>query len=137
MHAGLLKRLENRISLWRIRNLSLVGRALVAKQVLGSMLTHLAGFVPLPAAQRKRLLTLVYTFVASNCLADSDSTPPNLYPRRAVTCLPESRGGLGMTDVLVHVDSLQAELVSRWLEPERLPWKAFFDQWFLRSPVCG
>ena len=35
----------------------------------------------------------------------------------------------------MHIDSLQAKLVSRWLEPERLPWKAFFDQWFLRSPV--
>ena len=35
----------------------------------------------------------------------------------------------------MHIDSLQAKLVSRWLEPERLPWKAFFDQRFLRSPV--
>ena len=135
MYKGLLQRLESRIHLWCIRNLSLVGRVYVAKQVLVSMLTYLAGFVSPPAAQQRHLLNLVYTFIAKNRCADPDTpSPSSMFPRRAVACLPESEGGLGMTDVLVQIASLQAKLVARWLEPARLPWKAFFDQWVFRSP---
>lgn len=135
MYTGLLKRLENRVNLWCLRNLSLVGRIQVAKQVFVSMLTYLAGFIPPPPTQQKLLLSLIHTFVAHNRCAEQDEPLPKLYPRHAVTSLPENRGGLGMPDVLIHIASLQAKIVSRWLEPERLPWKAFFEQWFLRSPL--
>ena len=134
MYEGLLKRMRSRVGVWCQRNLSQVGRVHVAKQVLVSMLTYLAGFIPPPPAHLSQLLALVHTFIASNRLADpSEAVRCSLYPRRAVCMLPEKAGGLGMPNILAHINSLQAKLVSRWLEPERLTWKCFFDQWLLRS----
>ena len=33
-----------------------------------------------------------------------------------------------MPDIRAHIHSLLAKQVARWLEPEQLPWKAFFAQ---------
>ena len=51
---------------WSGFRLSLLGRAYVAKQVLVSMFTYQASFIPIPAVLLRDFEQAIYTFVAAN-----------------------------------------------------------------------
>ena len=63
--AGVTK-VEARIARWSGFPLSTLGRAYVAKQVLASMVTYHATFVPVPQELLERLCRAIHTFVAAN-----------------------------------------------------------------------
>ena len=46
-----------------------------------------------------------------------------LFPRVLTSSLPPAQGGVGLVEVPTRIQALQAKVVSRLLEPERLAWK--------------
>ncbi|KAL3145587.1 hypothetical protein ABBQ32_003139 [Trebouxia sp. C0010 RCD-2024] len=48
-----------------------------------------------------------------------------LFPRALTSSLPPAQGGVGLVEVPTQIQALQAKVVSRLLEPERLAWKVF------------
>ncbi|KAL3154646.1 hypothetical protein ABBQ32_014093 [Trebouxia sp. C0010 RCD-2024] len=52
------------------------------------------------------------------------STPSAaLFPRVLTSSLLPAQGGVGLVEVPTQIQALQAKVVSRLLEPERLPWE--------------
>ncbi|BDA44216.1 hypothetical protein COCOBI_05-4000 [Coccomyxa sp. Obi] len=66
LYSAILRKVEVRIARWSGFRLSLLGRAYVAKQLLASMVTYHATFIPVPSQLEKRLCTALHTFVAAN-----------------------------------------------------------------------
>jgi hypothetical protein len=141
-YAAVLKRVEGRVRRYASHDLTFYGRAYVAKQVLASMFSHLSCFVTPPDDIQQRLTTVLCTYVASNRLASAAAIAGErgtgagaLYPRRETCSLPCSLGGINMVDTRLQTQALQARNMSRLLEPDTHAWKAYFAQWFGRSPA--
>ncbi len=130
---------------WAARGLTLLGRVHVAKQVLAASLWYHASFKRPSEPLLKQLSQHLRKFVASARQADhSDdavalaqgcsqgsahlpSSGPGaaLFPGELTSSLPLSRGGVGLVHVPTQIQALQAKVISRLLEPERLAWKVF------------
>ena len=128
------QRLDRRIARWSGFRLSLLGRAHVAKQVLVSMFTYHGTFVPVPADILRQLCTSVYTFVAANRPAAAGAA--HLFPSRAISARTLQQGGIALVDIPAQLTALQAKIIGRLLEPERVPWKAYFSGW-LAMPLTA
>jgi hypothetical protein len=48
-----------------------------------------------------------------------------LFPEELTSSLPLSKGGVGLMHVPTQIQAVQAKVISRLLEPERLAWKVF------------
>ena len=59
---------------------------------------------------------------------------PALVPCRQAYALPWDQGGMRLVTIPTMMASLQAKVVSRLLEPERLLWKAFLLSRLTRTP---
>ena len=132
LYTAILKKVEAKIARWSGFRLSLLGRAYVAKQLLASMVTYHATFIPVPSQLEKRLCTALHTFVAANRPVLS-GTSARLYPGKDTCFHAVKDGGIALVDLRAKILALQAKVVSRLLEPEQLAWKAFFDFWLFRS----
>ena len=112
-YAAVLKRVEGRVRRYASHDLTLVGRAYVAKQVLASMVSHLSCFVSPPDHIQQRLTTVMNTYVSSNRLAfavvragERGTGAGALHPRRETCSLPWSLGGINLVDVRVQTQAL-------------------------------
>ena len=143
--SGIYHAICSKVRHWSARGLSFLGRAHVAKQVLAASLWYHATFQQPPDHLLTALNVLLRKFVASArqdqpsddavLLAQGTSQSPcqlsataprvSLHPSHLTSSLPPDRGGVGLVEVPTQVQALQAKLVSRLLEPERLPWKVF------------
>ena len=110
---------------WVSRQLTQIGRVHVAKQVLASKVTYHATFIPVPAAQATDLASCLCGFVSGgkSCLR----------PSREVHALPWEQGGMRLIQLRDMTAALQAKVISRLFEPERLVWKAYAATHFSRS----
>ena len=135
LYTAILQRLDRRIARWSGFRLSLLGRAHVAKQVLVSMFTYHGTFVPVPAdIILRQLCRSVYTFVAANRPAAAGAA--HLFPSRAISARTLQQGGIALVDIPAQLTALQAKIIGRLLEPERVPWKAYFSGW-LAMPLTA
>jgi hypothetical protein len=50
-----------------------------------------------------------------------------MYPRRETCALDLAQGGIGLLAIQEQLQALLGKVVGRLMEPEQLPWKAFFD----------
>jgi exonuclease III len=116
-YTSILGAIRNTALHWAARNLTMIGRVHVAKQVLASKVTYHATFVPAPAWFVKDLTACLQRFITGGALA--------LRPCREAFALPWEKGGMRLVTIPVMIASLQAKIVSRLLEPERLLWKTF------------
>ncbi|BDA51426.1 probable LINE-1 retrotransposable element ORF2 protein [Coccomyxa sp. Obi] len=132
LYSVILRKVEIRIARWSGFSLSLLGRAYVAKQLLASMVTYHATFIPVPSQLEKRLCTALHTFVAANRPV-LGGTSARLYPGKDTCFHAVKDGGIALVDLRAQILALQAKVVSRLLEPEQLAWKAFFDFWLYRT----
>ena len=123
-----------RVRHWRTVPLSLQGRAYVAKQLMASVITHLATFVEPPPAQLKALQSLIDGYVLRTAVdGSSDDRPIRHHPPAAVASLPPAEGGLGAPDVSLQATALRARTAARLLHPQRRPWKALAGAQFERA----
>ncbi|CAL8470818.1 g10360 [Coccomyxa elongata] len=134
LFTAILQKVEARIARWSGFRLSLLGRAYVAKQVLASMVTYHATFIPVPEHLLARLCRAIHTFVAANRPVISGTQAP-LFPGKAACFRAPKVGGIALVDIRSQISALQAKVIGRLLEPEQLAWKAFFDFWLYRSPA--
>ena len=119
---GAVRRVANH---WVSRQLTQIGRVHVAKQVLASKLTYHATFIPVPTAQAKELASCLHGFVSGGrrCLG----------PSRGIYALPWEQGGMRLIQLHDMTAALQAKVVSRLFEPERLVWKDYAATHFSRG----
>ena len=123
-----------RVRHWRTVPLSLQGRAYVAKQLMASVITHLATFVEPPPAQLKALQSLIDGYVLrAPATSGSDDRPIRHHPPAAVASLPPAEGGLGAPDVEIQATALRARTAARLLHPQRRPWKSLAGAQFGRA----
>ena len=125
----------SRVQHWRSVDLTLTGRAHVAKQVLVSTLVHAATFVEPPAAQLRALRGLIDGFVAGSFDAaggedpggsagpSSAERPLRARPSAAAATLPKAEGGMAAADIALHGMALRAKVAACLLHPQRRPWK--------------
>lgn len=132
LFTAILRKVEARIARWSGFRLSLLGRAYVAKQVLASMVTYHATFIPVPHDLLQRLCRAIHTFVAANRPV-SPGAAAALFPSKGVCFRAATDGGIALVDMRAQILALQAKVVGRLLEPEQLAWKAYFDHWLYRS----
>ena len=123
MFEAIVGRVQGRVAHWSAKQLTLLGRVYVAKQVLASMLYHHGTYVmPLPRHQR-HLENLLVGFVGKGALLARDDSSTRLRPRRDIYAAPWATGGLRIADVGAQLQALQAKVAVRLLQPERHPWK--------------
>ena len=103
---------------WSSQQLSYLGRAHVAKQALASRIVYHSTFVPIPPATLTRVTSILAGYVAG-----SSGT---MHPSRIVHALPWELGGMKLTLPADASASMQAKVISRFFELERLPWKRLF-----------
>ena len=137
--------IKAKVTHWAARGLSFVGRVHIAKQVLAASLWYhatfqspsaqllgqisrqLRSFVATPSQQQHTDAALALANGSPDCPEQLQGLPRGaaLFPGELISSLPPSKGGVGLVHVPTQVQALQAKVVSRLLEPERLPWKVF------------
>lgn len=129
-----LKAVCARIRHWARFDLSLLGRVHVAKQVLASVLSYHAMFVPPPEDALMRLQRVIDGYVLSGTEQDEDSVAPlRGAPSRHVMSLPRHMGGLAHVDLGVYVSALQGKVAAALLHPARRQWKGLMSAAFERA----
>ena len=112
-----------RVQHWREVELTLAGRAHVAKQVLASTVVHAATFVEPPPAQLRALRRLIDGFVALGAADSGEAAPLRGRPPLAAAALPWEEGGMAAADLELHGVALRAKVAAALLHPQRRPWK--------------
>jgi exonuclease III len=137
--AGLLHGVRQRAVLWRQHRLSWLGRAYVAKQVLASMVSYHATFIPPPRHLQARLAHLISAFVAGASPAEGGVGGGGIgHPALHVTSLPWEEGGVAMVDPCIQAECLQAKVAARLLQPGPHPWKQLMARRLHRAlPALG
>jgi hypothetical protein len=59
-----------------------------------------------------------------------------LVSSRAISTRTLQQGGIALVDIPAQLTALQANINGRLLEPERVPWKAYFSSW-LAMPLTA
>ena len=137
--------IKAKVTHWAARGLSFLGRVHIAKQVLAASLWYhatfqspsaqllsqisrqLRSFVATPSQQQHTDAALALANGSPDCPEQLQGLPRGaaLFPGELISSLPPSKGGVGLVHVPTQGQALQAKVVSRLLEPERLPWKVF------------
>ena len=134
LYARRLKAVCARVRHWARYDLSLLGRVHVAKQVLASVVSYHAMFVPPPEEALARLQRVIDGYVMSGTDQDEDAaTPLRGAPARHVTALPRHMGGLAHVDLEVYVSALQGKVAAALLHPSRRQWKQLMSAAFERA----
>ena len=116
-YTSILGAVRTTASHWAARNLTMIGRIHVAKQVLASKVTYHATFIPAPAWFARDLASCIQRFITGGALA--------LRPCREAFALPWNQGGMRLVTIPNMIASLQSKVVSRFLEPARQLWKTY------------
>ena len=133
LYQGILAKVQARVGQWAGHHLSFMGRAYIAKQILMSLFTYHAIFIPVPRLVLRQLSSAIYTFVAANRPAAAGQA--YLFPRREVCSLDIAQGGINLLAIPEQITALRAKVIGRLMEPEQLPWKAYFDHHMYRTRV--
>ena len=128
---------------WEQQSLSLVGRALVAKQCLANSLTYHASLLD-PGTDRVTGFEDFITDYAARSSLPEDAmgvrrpgrTAP-LRPVPQVARLPRAAGGISLVDVKAHCAALRAKAAVRALGPGRRPWQAIWRWQLSRAAPHG
>ena len=60
----------------------------------------------------------------------------HMFPSRAISTRTLQQGDIALVDIPAQLTALQAKIIGLLLEPERVPWKAYFSSW-LAMPLTG
>jgi hypothetical protein len=121
-----LQAVYTRIRHWQRFDLTAVGRAHVAKQVLASVFSYHATFLPVPEAELTAITRAIKGFVWGNRLVqDEGDAQAGAWLGTAHATLPQGMGGIGLVDLPVFVRALQAKVAAMLMHPRRVPWKLY------------
>jgi hypothetical protein len=104
---GILAAVRTAALHWAARNLTMIGRIHVAKQVLASKVTYHATFLPAPAWFIRDLTACLQRFVTGGALA--------LRPCREAFALPWDKGGMRLVTIstIFFIFFLERKLLQR------------------------
>ena len=122
-----------RIRHWSRHDLSLLGRAHVAKQVLASTISYHATFLPPPPDILGKITRVISGYVMRGQLVDEGGSPLRGRPPQLVMSLPPTMGGIALVDLEAHTQALMAKIVAMLLHPKRLPWKGLMAASFCKA----
>ena len=128
-----LKAICARVRHWSRYDLSLLGRAHVAKQVLASTLSYHATFLPPPPDTLAKISRILSGYVMRNQLVEDGGPPLRGRPSKLVMSLPVELGGLALVDLEAHTQALRAKVLAMLLHPKWLPWKGLMTASFGRA----
>ena len=110
-------KLEKRLSDWSGRKWSFQGKATIINTLALSQIWHLCHIFPVPKWAAKRINKAVWSFF---WFWKRDLV------KRAVVCLPKSKGGFGVIDFSLKADAFTLQWVKRFFAADRGKWKNFF-----------
>lgn len=113
----LLDRFSQQLSLWKQRQLSFRGRALIANTLGLSLFWYQATIFHIPKSVINKINQLLFPFVWGK---------KREWLRRSSVCQPLSSGGLGVVDVVRKLASLRAGWLRRFFTLPAHPWTSFF-----------
>lgn len=126
---------------WQQQQLSLVGRAHVAKQVMASSVTYHASLLDPGEDRVAGMVHVIESFVAASPLpedAGGAGGPVSvLRPEPEVARLPRHQGGIALVDLHAHVTALQAKAAVRALGPGTRPWQLLARHCFAAAAPYG
>ena len=121
---------------WAGAGLSYVGRVYIAKQVMANSMVYQASFDAPTTEQANAISSIINGYVSKDFAGEG--VLRLAVTSLAVSALPLRDGGLNAADVKTQMQSLRAKVISRYLAPQRLIWKPFFDaQFAAHSPHLG
>lgn len=133
LYQSKLRAICGRIRHWSRHDLSLLGRAHVAKQVLASTLSYHATFLPPPPALLAKITRVLSGYVLRGQLVEEGGSPLRGRPSKLVMSLPVDMGGIALVDLEAHTQALRAKVLAMLLHPKWLPWKALMASSFSRA----
>ena len=116
---GLISKFENQITLWRQRQLSFRGRALVANVLCLSLFWYQATVFDMPKTVIFKINKILFPFVWGK---------KREWMARTSVIQPLHQGGLGVVDISQKVLSLRAVWLRRFFLHPHHPWATFFSQ---------
>ena len=116
---GLITKFESHITLWRQRQLSFGGRALVANVLGLSLFWYQATVFDMPKTVIFRINKILFPFVWGK---------KREWMARTSVIQPLHQGGLGVVDISQKVLSLRAVWLRRFFSNPYHPWSSFFTQ---------
>ena len=126
---------------WRQYGLSMVGRAHIAKQVLGNALSYHFSFVPITPEQLSRLQLVMDDFTAWSPHPEDISLAGQghvrLLPTRVVACLARPEGGIGHVDLKAASSALMAKTLAQLAQPGWRPWQRLLRGQLAQAAPAG
>jgi hypothetical protein len=116
---SLITKFEDQLRLWKSRQLSFRGRALIANVLGLSAFRYQATIFDVPKLIVHRINKLLFPFVWNK---------KKEWMARSSVTQPLAAGGLGVVDVLRKISSLRAVWLRRYFSgPVHHPWSSFFE----------
>ena len=107
----LLTKIQNVSKIWKMRNLTIYGKILLAKSLLISQLTYKLSLLPTPSKEYlKEVNSLISNFIWND-------KPPRI--AKDILLLPLEKGGLKLTDIVFQEKGLKISWVKRILEESK------------------
>ena len=116
----LYKKIVNVLNMYKLRNLSLFGRACIVNVMALSKLWYLATVLYVPETFIDLVEKEIFRFIWNNKME---------LLSRDVCSFPKLKGGLSLTNVRIKILSLQLSQVSKIVFCKDLPWTFFGDIW--------
>lgn len=118
--------IQARIRHWRQFDVTVMGRAHVAKQVLASVVSYHAMFLPVPQEAMEAMQRLIKGYVWGNCVEEEQvGARDRVWLGTTYATLPKGMGGIGLVNLPAYVQALQAKVAAMLLHPKVVPWKLY------------
>jgi len=105
----LTAKIEAQVNFFKIRKISLYGRANVANTIILSKLWHVLRLTPLPKATINKLSSIIFQYIVDE---------KRLHIKKDVFYLPKNEGGLGLLHVGVQQQTLQMRYITALLHQD-------------------
>ena len=119
-----IKKLETKLNIWRLRNLSFEGKALIIRSLGVSQITNAIETLIISEDRIKRVNDILFDFLWSG---------KNYKMKREICFLPRELGGLNVVNIRALIKVKRVQWIIRCLkEPTGQPWAKLIEN-YLRS----
>nr|XP_039269731.1 uncharacterized protein LOC120344529 [Styela clava] len=123
--SNILANVQKIVNLWKGRNLTIVGRVVVAKSLMLSKLWYMASFEFMPEKYIQKMETIIWKFIWNDKAQMIN---------RNISCSEFFEGGVKMMNIRNQIKALQVKWVLKLLEGCNNPWsqraKYFVNNYF-------
>lgn len=113
----IIQKIESKLSEWKNRDLSILGRVMITKTLAVSQLIFMMNMCVVPTYVLKKIQSMIYKFIHKG--------PDKI--TRSLACQSYDNGGIKSPDIIALVKASQAMWIKRFLYSEHHPWKYFLQ----------